>query len=121
MSTFISGLNATIIYPATEKLIQKYASQVIHIVEETPALYDSLTLPHILKTQNSLEVRIVVLIIIEPTSLLEARICFFNMKLIIFSQIECQSSYFHIHQKLQESTLTFYEFKATIESLNSFN
>nr|XP_018904500.1 PREDICTED: m7GpppX diphosphatase [Bemisia tabaci] len=51
----LNGLNATIIYPATEKLIQKYASQVIHIVEETPALYDSLTLPHILKTQNSLE------------------------------------------------------------------
>lgn len=52
----ISGVKANIIYPATEKHIAKFSQQVIHIVQETPELYKTLTLPHIEKEQFTLQV-----------------------------------------------------------------
>ncbi|PNF42750.1 hypothetical protein B7P43_G13611 [Cryptotermes secundus] len=50
-----SGIKTTVIYPATEKHIRKYQSQDIHLIEETPELYESVTLPHLQKEKFSLQ------------------------------------------------------------------
>lgn len=52
------GIKTTVIYPATEKHIRKYQSQDIHLIEETPELYKSVTLPHLQKEKFSLQVGI---------------------------------------------------------------
>ncbi|XP_059617295.1 m7GpppX diphosphatase [Phlebotomus argentipes] len=51
----INSVKTTVIYPATEKHIEKYSKQEIHIVQETPELYRELTLKHLEKEQFSLE------------------------------------------------------------------
>ncbi|XP_013184714.1 m7GpppX diphosphatase [Amyelois transitella] len=51
----VNGVKTTIIYPATEKHIVKYSQQEVHIVVETPELYEKLTLPHIEKEQFNLQ------------------------------------------------------------------
>lgn len=45
----------TTIYPATQKHIEKYSSQDIFLVEETPEMYEKITLPFIEKEQFSLD------------------------------------------------------------------
>lgn len=52
------GIKTTVIHPATEKHIKKYQAQDIHLIEETPELYKSVTLPHLLKEKFSLQVNI---------------------------------------------------------------
>ncbi|XP_063390197.1 m7GpppX diphosphatase [Cydia fagiglandana] len=51
----LNGVKTTIIYPATEKHIAKFSQQEIHIVLETPELYEKLTLPHLEKEQFNLQ------------------------------------------------------------------
>lgn len=46
---FYLGVKLTIICPCTEKHIQKYSSQAIRIVLETPDLYKTVTEPRIQK------------------------------------------------------------------------
>ncbi|KOB72995.1 putative histidine triad protein member [Operophtera brumata] len=41
---------------ATEKHISKFSQQILHIILETPELYEKLTLPHIQKEQFTLQV-----------------------------------------------------------------
>lgn len=52
----VLGIKATIIYPATEQHIKKFEKTQLFIVEETKDIYESITLPHILKRQLSLQV-----------------------------------------------------------------
>nr|CAD7392986.1 unnamed protein product [Timema cristinae] len=49
-----NGIKTTIIHPATEKHIKKFESQPIHLVEETPELYESITYPHLQTEQFDL-------------------------------------------------------------------
>lgn len=56
--SFSSAVKTTVIYPATEKHIAKFSQQQVHIVLETPELYEKLTLPHIQKDQFNLQVNI---------------------------------------------------------------
>ncbi|KAL0859801.1 hypothetical protein ABMA27_010145 [Loxostege sticticalis] len=51
----LNGVKTTVIYPATEKHIAKFTLQEVHIVLETPELYEKLTLPHIEKEQFNLQ------------------------------------------------------------------
>ncbi|KAJ2943070.1 hypothetical protein O0L34_g18761 [Tuta absoluta] len=51
----LNGVKTTIIFPATEKHIAKFAQQEVHIVLETPELYQKLTLPHLEKEQFNLQ------------------------------------------------------------------
>ncbi|GAB0096431.1 m7GpppX diphosphatase [Sergentomyia squamirostris] len=51
----INSVKTTVIYPATQKHIDKYSKQEVHIVQETPDLYVGTTLRHIEKEQFSLE------------------------------------------------------------------
>ncbi|CAG9790002.1 unnamed protein product [Diatraea saccharalis] len=51
----LNGVKTTIIYPATEKHIAKFSAQNIHLIAETPELYEKLTLPHIEKEQFNLQ------------------------------------------------------------------
>lgn len=46
---FFQGVKLTVICPCTEKHIQKYSSQAIRIVLETPDLYKTVTEPRLLK------------------------------------------------------------------------
>ncbi|XP_053620792.1 m7GpppX diphosphatase [Plodia interpunctella] len=51
----VNSVKTTIIYPATEKHIVKFSQQEVHIVLETPELYNKLTLPHIEKEHFNLQ------------------------------------------------------------------
>ncbi|RVE49925.1 hypothetical protein evm_005393 [Chilo suppressalis] len=51
----LNGVKTTIIYPATEKHIAKYSAQTVHLIAETPELYQKLTLPFIQKEQFHLQ------------------------------------------------------------------
>lgn len=51
----LNGIKATVICPASDKHIQKYETQLIHIVEESQELYRSVTLPHLLSEQLNLQ------------------------------------------------------------------
>lgn len=53
-----SGVKVTITCPCTEKHIQKYSTQTIHIVQETPDIYSTITEPRLelQKEQFSLDV-----------------------------------------------------------------
>ena len=48
-------IKCNIIHPASQKHIQKYLSSPVHLVLETPELYQALTLPHIKSEQFSLQ------------------------------------------------------------------
>jgi m7GpppX diphosphatase len=52
------GFKTTVIYPATEKHIRKYEAQNIHLIEETPELYECVTLPYLEKERFSVKVNI---------------------------------------------------------------
>ncbi|KAK6632409.1 hypothetical protein RUM44_007451 [Polyplax serrata] len=54
-TSVFNGIKLTFIYPATEKHITKYEHQVIHIIEETPELYQTVTLPFLKSEQFSLQ------------------------------------------------------------------
>lgn len=54
---FLSALKATVIYPATDKHVQKYTAQDVHLVEETAEDYEKITLPYLNKSQFSVQVR----------------------------------------------------------------
>lgn len=46
------GIKTTIIYPATDKHIQKFSVQDTHIIQETPSIYENITLPHLSHEQS---------------------------------------------------------------------
>lgn len=54
---FLTALKTTIIYPATQKHIKKYSIEKLHIFQESPACYASITLPYIEQDSFSLEVK----------------------------------------------------------------
>lgn len=54
--TQLNGVKATVIHPATQKHIEKYSSRKSFIVEETPLIYQSVTLPHIAESKFDLQV-----------------------------------------------------------------
>nr|CAG4636191.1 EOG090X06NK [Eubosmina coregoni] len=47
----LNAVKATIIHPATLKHIEKYSARASYIIEETPFIYESVTLPHIQESQ----------------------------------------------------------------------
>ena len=51
----LNSLKANVIYPATQKHIAKYKSSPAYLIEETPALYQTVTLPHITQEAFSLD------------------------------------------------------------------
>ena len=51
----INQTKLTIIYPATDKLIKKYSSTKMILVEETAKIYETVTKPYLDKSQNSLQ------------------------------------------------------------------
>ena len=46
------------VYPATQKHIEKYSAQEMFIIEETPEDYQNITLPYLESEQFSIQVRI---------------------------------------------------------------
>lgn len=56
---FVAAIKTTIIYPATEKHVQKYSCQDIYIIQETPEFYNNLTLPHLQEGQFTLDVSLI--------------------------------------------------------------
>lgn len=55
-SIAIAEVKTTIISPCTEDHIRKYSQQQVHLIQETPELYKSITLRNLEKRQFSLEV-----------------------------------------------------------------
>ncbi|KAM7360684.1 decapping enzyme, scavenger [Cochliomyia hominivorax] len=51
----LSGVKATVVYPATDKHIEKYSVCKKFVINETPKLYEDITLPYITSSQFSLE------------------------------------------------------------------
>lgn len=51
----LSGVKATVVYPATDKHIEKYSICQKYIIREYPELYEEVTLPYITSSQFSLE------------------------------------------------------------------
>lgn len=52
----MAGVKATVVYPATDKHIEKYSICQKFVINETPDLYEDVTLPYITSSQLSLEV-----------------------------------------------------------------
>ncbi|XP_017082261.1 m7GpppX diphosphatase [Drosophila eugracilis] len=51
----LCGVKSTVIYPATEKHIEKYSVCQKYLIRETPDLYEKITLPYLTSSQFSLE------------------------------------------------------------------
>ncbi|KAH8318639.1 hypothetical protein KR074_000123 [Drosophila pseudoananassae] len=51
----LCGVKSTVIYPATDKHIEKYSICQKYLIRETPALYEKITLPYLKESQFSLE------------------------------------------------------------------
>ncbi|XP_061396980.1 m7GpppX diphosphatase [Musca vetustissima] len=51
----LNGVKATVVYPATEKHIEKYSICQKYLINETPEYYKDITLPYITSSQFSLE------------------------------------------------------------------
>ncbi|XP_001359051.3 m7GpppX diphosphatase [Drosophila pseudoobscura] len=51
----LCGVKSTVIYPATDKHVEKYSICQKYLIRETPDLYESTTLPYINLSQFSLE------------------------------------------------------------------
>ncbi|XP_064606734.1 m7GpppX diphosphatase-like [Liolophura sinensis] len=51
----LNALKATVIYPATDKHVQKYIAQDVHLVEETAEDYEKITLPYLNQSQFSVQ------------------------------------------------------------------
>uniref|UniRef100_W8B4G5 m7GpppX diphosphatase n=1 Tax=Ceratitis capitata TaxID=7213 RepID=W8B4G5_CERCA len=54
-SAELNSIKTTVVYPATEKHIEKYSITQKYLIAETPALYEQLTLPYITNSQFSLD------------------------------------------------------------------
>ena len=52
----LNGIKATVVHPATEKHIEKYSTRASFLIEETPLVYQNVTLPHIRETKFDLQV-----------------------------------------------------------------
>jgi m7GpppX diphosphatase len=52
---FLVELKVSIIYPATEKHILKFTVQELHMIDETPEIYEKVTLPYLEKEQFTLD------------------------------------------------------------------
>lgn len=52
------GVKATVVYPATDKHIEKYSICQKYVINETPEYYKDITLPYITSSQFSLEVKL---------------------------------------------------------------
>ena len=50
-----NSVKLNLIHPATEKHIEKYLSSPEHLIQETPELYQTVTLPHLQSQQFSLQ------------------------------------------------------------------
>ncbi|CAL8090109.1 unnamed protein product [Orchesella dallaii] len=50
-----AAIKATIVYPATQKHVDKYMHHDLFLVDETPALYEKVTLPHLEGTQFNIQ------------------------------------------------------------------
>jgi len=50
-------IKTTIVYPATSKHIEKYAVHPIFLIDETPELYKSVTLPYLEESSFNIQVR----------------------------------------------------------------
>ncbi|XP_052836315.1 m7GpppX diphosphatase [Drosophila gunungcola] len=51
----LCGVKSTVIYPATDKHIEKYSVCQKYLIRETPDLYQKITLPYLTSSQFSLE------------------------------------------------------------------
>lgn len=51
----LAELKVSIIYPATEKHINKYSAQEFFLIEETPEMYSNVTLPFLMNEQFTLD------------------------------------------------------------------
>ncbi|XP_017110207.2 m7GpppX diphosphatase [Drosophila bipectinata] len=51
----LCGVKSTVIYPATDKHIEKYSICQKYLIRETPELYEKITLPYLKESQFSLE------------------------------------------------------------------
>ncbi|EDV43778.1 uncharacterized protein Dana_GF18649 [Drosophila ananassae] len=51
----LCGVKSTVIYPATDKHIEKYSICQKYLIRETPELYEKITLPYLTESQFSLE------------------------------------------------------------------
>ncbi len=52
----LNAVKATIIHPATKKHIEKHSARESYLIEETPSIYELVTLPHIQETQFNIQV-----------------------------------------------------------------
>lgn len=52
----LNRVKATVIYPATEKHIEKYSTRQSFLIQETSLIYQSVTLPHIRESKFDLQV-----------------------------------------------------------------
>ncbi|XP_069692375.1 m7GpppX diphosphatase [Periplaneta americana] len=50
-----NSIKATVIHPATEKHLRKYAAQELYLIKETPEFYETITLPHLQEEKFSLQ------------------------------------------------------------------
>jgi len=50
-----NGIKTTIIYPATDKHIEKFQTQTVHVIKETKEFYHSITLPYLTENQFNLQ------------------------------------------------------------------
>lgn len=55
LSAALNGLTATVIFPATQKHVDKYVYKAQHMITETPKLYKEVTEPYIASQQLSLQ------------------------------------------------------------------
>lgn len=51
----LNCIKTTVIYPATEKHIEKFSIVLKHLINETPTLYENITLPYLTSNQFSLD------------------------------------------------------------------
>uniref|UniRef100_A0A034W744 m7GpppX diphosphatase n=1 Tax=Bactrocera dorsalis TaxID=27457 RepID=A0A034W744_BACDO len=54
-SSELNNIKTTVVYPATEKHIEKYSITQKYLIKETPTLYEELTLPYITGSHFSLD------------------------------------------------------------------
>lgn len=52
----LNSIKATVICPATEKHIEKYKTKTSHLIEETPSIYQHVTLPYIENSKFDIQV-----------------------------------------------------------------
>ena len=55
-ATEAAKIKATVVYPATEKHIEKYSFKPLYLVEETGKIYEEVTLPYLEKSAFDVQV-----------------------------------------------------------------